>query len=69
MILMIFVTCKIIRSYIEEMVVLRLPIYNLYNNLVNNKNLSIKLNDIRQSVIQSILNSKLRNIYYIGHYL
>jgi len=69
MILMIFVTCKIIRSYIEEMVVLRLPIYNLYNNLVNNKNLSIKLNDIRQSVVQSILNSKLRNIYYIGHYL
>ena len=51
------------------MVVLRLPIYNLYNNLVNNKNLSIKLNDIRQSVVQSILNSKLRNIYYIGHYL
>jgi len=45
MILMIFVTCKIIRSYIEEMVVLRLLIYNLYNNLVNNKNLSIKLND------------------------
>jgi len=37
--------------------------YILYNNLVN-QNLNLKFNDYIQSIVQSILNSKLRNIYY-----
>ena len=31
--------------YIEEVVILRPSIYILYNNLVNNQNLNLKLND------------------------
>jgi len=42
----------------------------MYNNFIKSQYLNLKLNDyIHQSIVQSILNSKLWNIYYLGRYL
>jgi len=41
----------------------------IYNNFVDNQYLSLKLdNYICLNVVKSILDSKLRNIYYLGYY-
>jgi len=43
---------------------------SLYNNFINNQYLNLKLRGyIHQSVVQSILDSKLKFIYYLGYYL